>query len=92
VEDDKLACVYPVERVEAYHEHDSIAWAHAGHKQRECTYDEWLKKYMTFLATGFATCTRACYMHMHMHAASHLYCISLEFLAYEMLTMFTGFQ
>tara|TARA_B110001469_G_C9295144_1_gene161333 strand:- start:188 stop:445 length:258 start_codon:yes stop_codon:yes gene_type:complete len=78
VEDDKLACVYPVERVEAYHEHDSIAWAHADHKQRECTYDEWLKKYMTFLATGFATCTRACYMHMHMHVHAR----SISFILY----------
>ena len=31
VEDDKLAAIHPVERVEAYHEDSPLAWAHADH-------------------------------------------------------------
>ena len=52
IEDDKLLSLEPLELVEVYHELDRLAWAHPAHGQRECTYDEWYRKYQTFLATG----------------------------------------
>ena len=62
-----------MEHVEAYHSLSKLAWVHPEHKQRKCTFNEWMKKYQTFLQTGYAMCTCTCARLMHVYARRSLF-------------------
>ena len=54
MDDGLLAALDPSELIEAYADASHTSWQHLDHKKRECSYDEWLRKWNTHVLTGCA--------------------------------------
>ena len=74
MENGQLITCEPCELIEVYHDDSHTSWSHPDHKARECTFDEWLRKWHTHVAT---LCESSTYLDTHAYTCDTCLCMCI---------------